>query len=336
MYCHLSRKGREGSFVVDADERCGRGRSAIVGASVATSSTGAASSFTTPAPAAATTGGRAVKASVDLEINLFFLLGASFGRGLCLADVIAFFLFRLGEESRAFEEVTFGAFISLASFRLGQNSFFRLLLSKILVKGESVVLFFFALLARRLVGWRGGVCCSITSGGGLPGITTGSGRTPITPRGWSTPITRAFYDGVCYGSFFLFELSRTVVSTPALVNLFVRISLSGLALSIERPATTATASTSTTATATTTFELSLAFWRHGILSTVLGWVAVPWGRFTAALVVLATSRCRTAAWLLVSANRRWSFLLWLGRWCGRTSIFLIQQGKGVFGSHRHC
>lgn len=142
-----------------------------------------------------------------------------------LADVIAFFLFRLGEESRAFEEVTFGAFIGLASFRLGQNSFFRLLLSKILVKGESVVLFFFALLARRLVGWRGGVCCSITSGGGLPGITTGSGRTPITPRGWSTPITRAFYDGVCYGSFFLFELSRTVVSTPALVNLFVRITV---------------------------------------------------------------------------------------------------------------
>ncbi len=87
MYCHLSRKGREGSFVVDADERCGRGRSAIVGASVATSSTGAASSFTTPAPAAATTGGRAVKASVDLEIDLFFLLGASFGRGLCLNKV---------------------------------------------------------------------------------------------------------------------------------------------------------------------------------------------------------------------------------------------------------
>jgi hypothetical protein len=190
---------------------------------------------------------------VDLDINLFFLFRARlgglfglirrymktlYGKGILskyLSDVICSFLFVLCERNSTLPDVI-GTFVGLAdAFQLGNGSVLLFLLSKVLIEGQSVVLFFsfFVLAATGAFGFgfafsRSG--CSICNGSGFPSVSVGLSYTPAIGNSTTTPGVGCFGGSVIGSSFLGLKFSVAVVSAPRIVDLLVGIAVGRISL----------------------------------------------------------------------------------------------------------
>ncbi len=155
-----------------------------------------------------------------------------YGKGILskyLSDVICSFLFVLCERNSTLPDVI-GAFVGLAdAFQLGNGSFLLFLLSKVLIEGQSVVLFFsfFVLAATGAFGFGfafSGSGCSIGNGSGFPSVSVGFSYTP-TIGSSTTPAVGCFGGSVIGSGFLGLELGVAVVSAPRIVDLLVGIAV---------------------------------------------------------------------------------------------------------------
>ena len=252
------REGREGRLIVDVDvgrRAVGTGRpSATSTTPTAASVASVASVATTPAitAASASTTAGAFKARLDLEEDLFFLLGARLGRGLGLQgrmekhrliisshpihlsggahlanEVGVFLLVLLFLGDGVFPEIIAGTLVSLPdTFKLGDGGIGGLLLlGEILLVGEGVVLLLnLAFAPAALFG------LVALSGGGRSGIAfNGRSCAPgigdrCAPLGGS-----GVGSGIVVAGLFSLQLGGAFVAAPALVDLLVRVAVAGSA-----------------------------------------------------------------------------------------------------------
>jgi hypothetical protein len=332
--------GGSATAVLAGGTRVGTTAAVATSTVTATVTAAVAATGTTTTTASATV--RAFEASIDLEIDLLLLLGARLRSRFGLANKVGVLLLTLGESNSILEDVI-STIVSLADLELGNNGILLLLLSEVFLESEGVVLLFrLALPARAALGLGLGV-----SGRGSPGFSRSisSGSTPsISGSGISAgvgPVVGTSFNGsICGSSLLDLELGVSVIATPGLVDLLVRIGFASLRVPVERTTTSSTRGATTTAAgAVSVTGLATVEFLRGISVLSDGSGRILGLRLSTTGIVLATAGSGTAtaagsgSTSSISSRSGGGLLLLYcrgGSWC-----IIIQDCERVFGGHRH-